>query len=106
VWAYCLMTTHYHLVVATPTPDLSRGMHYLNGLYAQRFNGRWDRFGHLFAERFWSRLIESEEYLGAACNYVFENPVRAGLCESASQWRWSGGRAFRDMSGGLAPGHV
>jgi putative transposase len=103
LWAYCLMTTHYHVVVATPEADLSRGMQYVNGVYALRFNRRWDRFGHLFAERFASRLIESEEYLYEACRYVFDNPVRAGLCDAPAKWPWSGGRVFEDMSGGLTP---
>jgi len=32
---YCLMTNHYHLLVTTPEPTLSRGMQWLNGCYAQ-----------------------------------------------------------------------
>jgi putative transposase len=34
--AYCLMTNHYHLLVETPQPNLSRGMQHLNGVYTQR----------------------------------------------------------------------
>ena len=36
--AYCLMTNHYHLLVETPRPNLSRGLRHLNGVYTQRFN--------------------------------------------------------------------
>lgn len=97
------MTTHYHLVVQTPDADLARGIQYVNSCYAQSFNRRWNRYGHVFAERYWSRLIETEEYLAEACTYVLENPVRAGLCDSPHLWRWSGGRAFEDMSEGLTP---
>jgi REP-associated tyrosine transposase len=50
--ALCLMTTHYHLVLECKRADLSRGLHRLNGRYAQRFNERHGRFGHLFADRF------------------------------------------------------
>src|SRR5687768_457095 len=57
--AYCLMPNHYHLVVATARLDLSRGMHRLNFLYAQGFNDRYERTGHLFQNRFGARLIES-----------------------------------------------
>lgn len=88
--AYCLMPNHYHLVVASLRTELSRGMHRLNFLYAQGFNDRYERVGHLFQNRFGARLIEDEEYLGAACRYVWENPVRAGLCPSAEAWPWSG----------------
>jgi REP element-mobilizing transposase RayT len=38
--AYCLMSSHFHVVVRTPLPSLSKGMHWLNGVYAQRFNRR------------------------------------------------------------------
>jgi putative transposase len=86
--AYCLMTNHYHLVVEAFREDLSRGMHRVNGTYAQGFNARYRRWGHLFGERFWCRPVE-EEQLEDTCRYVLANPVRAGLCEDASDWPWS-----------------
>jgi len=46
--AFCLMTTHYHLVLETTRLELSRGLHQLNGRYARGFNGRYSRYGHLF----------------------------------------------------------
>ena len=88
--AYCLMPNHYHLVVKALRVDLSRGMHRLNFLYAQGFNHRYERTGHLFQNRFGARLIDSEEYLADACAYVRMNPVRAGLCCEADDWPWSG----------------
>ena len=87
--AYCLMTTHYHLVVEARRQDLSRGAHRLNGRYAIAFNRRYGRCGHLFAERFSARVVESEDYLFDACAYVVLNPVRAGLCVRAEDWPWS-----------------
>ena len=89
--AYCLMSTHYHAVVETREPNLSRGMQRVNSVYVRRFNSRSRRFGTLVAERFGSRSIESEEYLAEACRYVFMNPVRAGVCRRARDWPWSGG---------------
>src|SRR5688572_33236507 len=38
--AYCLMDNHYHLLVETPQPNLSRGMRQLNGRYTQAFTPR------------------------------------------------------------------
>jgi REP element-mobilizing transposase RayT len=90
--ALCLMTTHYHLVLHSTRADLSRGVQRLNGRYAQGFNERHVRFGHLFADRFTSRVIESERHLHEACRYVVENPVRARLCDSAEDWPWSHSR--------------
>jgi REP element-mobilizing transposase RayT len=89
--AYCLMTTHYHLLLETSRESMSQGMHRLNGLYAQRFNARHNRRGHVFESRFQAYVIDSEAHLAAAVQYVLNNPVRAGLCQSADQWPWSGG---------------
>lgn len=50
--AYCLMGNHYHLLLQTPLPNLSLGMRQLNGVYAQRFNRRHTRVGHVFQARF------------------------------------------------------
>jgi putative transposase len=88
-YAYCLMRTHYHLVVDARRKDLSAGIQYLNGRHAQRFNRRHERYGALFAERFSTRVIESEEYLYDACAYVLQNPVKAGLCDRSDEWPWS-----------------
>ena len=67
-------------------------MQWLNGVYAQAFNGRHARCGHLFGERFRARVIRDEEHLYEACRYVVANPVRAGLCGQATDWPWSGTR--------------
>ncbi len=56
---YCLMPNHYHLVVQTPKPESLEGMRQINGIYAQRFNRRHDRCGHLFQGRFGATLVET-----------------------------------------------
>jgi REP element-mobilizing transposase RayT len=87
--AFCLMTNHYHLIVETLRGRLSRGMHRLNGCYAQAFNERHNRVGHLFQGRYSAYVIEGEDYLTRSCRYVVENPVRAGLCAAPRDWPWS-----------------
>ena len=110
--SYCLMGTHYHLIVQTPHANLSAGMQMLNGRYAQRFNWRHRRRGHLFGARFMSVLVKDDTHLMAAHRYVARNPVRAGLCSRPGDWRWSSYRAvaglerapiFLDVRGALAP---
>jgi len=91
--AYCLMTNHFHLLVETPQPNLSRGMQRLNGLYAQSFNARHGFEGHLFERRFHHVLVESEWHFFELCRYLPLNPVRAGLCTDPGQWPWSSYRA-------------
>jgi REP element-mobilizing transposase RayT len=87
--ALCLMGTHYHLLVETPEPNLSAGMHQLNGLYARLFNIRHDRVGTLFQSRFHAALVETDEHLEAAARYIAANAVRAGLCARPEDWPWS-----------------
>jgi putative transposase len=97
VHAYCLMPNHYHLVVETPLPNLPAGMKHLNGVYAQGFNRRYGRVGHLFQARYESRVIESEEYKRVAIGYVLDNPRRAVLCEDYRHWLWSWSALGRDL---------
>jgi REP-associated tyrosine transposase len=65
-------------------------MHWLNGVYAQTFNDRYGRTGHLFEQCYSARLVDSEAYFAAALDYIRWNPVAAGLCEHPSDWRWRG----------------
>jgi REP element-mobilizing transposase RayT len=92
-YAYCLMENHFHLALTTPEPNLGAGMRRLNQIYAQWFNHRHDRVGHLFEQRYWSRLLEDEAHVVAVVRYIAANPVRAGLCERPEQWPWSSARA-------------
>lgn len=86
---HCLMPNHYHLLIETPQPNLSRGMQLLNGTYGQWFNREQGSCGHVFERRFYSRLVESNYHLLELARYVVLNPVRAGLCEHPRGWRWS-----------------
>ena len=86
--AYCLMGTHYHLLVESATGDLS-AMRWLNGVYARGFNKRHGRRGHLFGARFDSRAIRDERHRNAVVAYILDNPVRANLCRRPEDWQWS-----------------
>ena len=90
---YCLMTNHFHLLVTTPQANVSAGMQYMNSCYAQWFDWRHNFEGHVFERRFWSKLIQTDAQLFAAARYIVLNPVRAGLCATAAEWRWSSYRA-------------
>jgi putative transposase len=86
---YCLMTNHFHLEIETPECTLSTGMHRLLARYAQRFNMRHGRRGHLFQERFKNVLVEKESYGLELSRYIALNPVEAGIVERPEEWAWS-----------------
>ncbi len=87
---YCLMTTHYHLLVAGDLERLSKGMQRLNAPYAQQFNAKYGRVGHLFQERFHAQVVRDELHFARAYEYIRNNPVAAGMCATASDWPWTG----------------
>ena len=91
--SYCVLSTHYHLLVATPEPDISAGMQYLNGCYAQWANWHRNERSHLFEGRFKSTLVETESHALEVHRYISLNPVRAGLVRNPLDWPWSSVRA-------------
>jgi REP element-mobilizing transposase RayT len=86
--AYCLMSTHLHVIVRTLAPNLGRGMQKLLGWYAYGFNKRHAREGPLFQGPFWSRRIVNEEQFLRSVLYVVLNPVEAGACTHPSGYPW------------------
>ncbi|HEY2543431.1 MAG TPA: hypothetical protein VGH92_10320 [Gaiellaceae bacterium] len=87
--AYCLMGTHYHLLLDVDADVLPRGMHALNFGYAMSFNSRHRMRGHVHGTRYNSFRIEGEADLLSRFKYVVRNPVEAGLCNSPADWPWS-----------------
>lgn len=89
LWAWCLMDNHYHLLIETLKPTLSRGMREINGIYTQGFNRRHGRVGHVLQGRYKAVVVDRDSYLTELSRYVVLNPVRAGLAVTAGDWRWS-----------------
>lgn len=89
IHAYCLMGSHYHLLVETPDGNLSKAMRDLNGNYTQSFNYFHERKGHLMQGRYKAYVIEKEAYLLEVARYIVLNPVRAGLVAHPNKWAWS-----------------
>jgi putative transposase len=101
VHAYCLMGNHYHLLLETLEPNLSRGMRHLNGEYSQAFNRIHGRCGHVFQGRFHSLVVEKQSHLLELCRYIVLNPLRVRGMKVArpEDWKWSSYLA----TAGLAP---
>ena len=93
VYACCLMGTHYHVLLDTPDGNLSAFVRTLNTEYSKAFNGRHERVGHTFEQRFASLVVQREKYLRRVARYIALNPVKARLCRDPADWRWSTHRA-------------
>jgi putative transposase len=87
--AFCLMGTHYHLLVKDPEGQLSRAIRHLDGVYAQRFNKRHGLDGPLFKDRYLSKLVDTDGYLHHVARYVHRNPLEASVVEELLSYRWS-----------------
>ena len=88
--AYCLMTTHVHLLL-TPATEAGCGelMRDLGRIYVRYFNDRYARSGTLWEGRFHSCLVESPDYVLNCYRYIERNPVRAAIVGEASAYSWS-----------------
>lgn len=100
--AFCLMTTHYHLLVEVDEDALQPGMRYLNATYAQEFNRRHGRSGHLKGSPYGATPVETEGHFLSCVRYLARNPVEAGLCEHPSEWIWGSYRGAAGYDAGFS----
>jgi putative transposase len=77
VYAYCLMTTHIHLIIDCGGSDISKIMKSINQCYASYYNRKYNRHGHVFQDRFKSKVINSDRYLKVLSAYIHSNPSNA-----------------------------
>lgn len=75
VYAYCLMDNHVHLIIDPNGADISKIMHSINFKYANYFNNMHKRHGHLFQDRFKSKIVENNKYLISLSAYIHNNPL-------------------------------
>ena len=90
---YCLMSNHVHLIVVPrAAQSLAQTLKQTHGRYAAYWNARRYSSGHVWQGRFYSCPLD-EIHLWSALRYAELNPVRAGMVETASQWKWSSAAA-------------
>lgn len=97
VYAWSLLSNHFHLLVRTGRQPISRSMKKLLTGYVVNFNLRHKRSGHLFQNRYKSIICEEDPYLLELSRYIHLNPVRAGMVRDVEQlrdYRWSGHSAI------------
>jgi putative transposase len=90
VYGYCLMSNHNHFIIDANGADISKIMHDINFSYAIYFNRRHKRHGHLFQDRFKSRLVLTDQYMYALSAYVHNNVLDlAGYATSPESYEFS-----------------
>jgi len=101
VHAYCVLTTHFHLLVRSPTGQLGQAMDRVLNAYVRYFNRARRRDGALFRGRYGSRPVDSLEYRAILLRYIDHNPVQARLAARAEDYvygsAWHYARARRPL---------
>ncbi|MFA7062506.1 MAG: transposase [Pedobacter sp.] len=94
IWAYCLMDNHIHLLAVPETETaLSRGIGLTNLMYTQYLNRKLKQSGRIWQNRFFSCVVENDQYLWSVARYIERNPLKVALAASAELYRWSSAKA-------------
>lgn len=94
ILAYCLMDNHIHIMIKSDDDYLSKFLQSFCSTFARWYNSKYERYGHLFQERFFSRPVEDINYYLNTLIYIHNNPVEAGSCRFPSEYQWSSFNAF------------
>lgn len=89
LYAYCLMGNHVHLLLREGDETLSQLIKRLGIRYVYWYNWKYKRTGHLFQDRFRSEPVEDDAYFLSALRYIYQNPVKAGICKQPEEYPWS-----------------
>jgi len=89
IYGYCLMGNHVHLLLREGKEPLSLIMQRMCSSFVYWYNGEYDRLGHLFQERYKSETVENEAYLITVLRYIHQNPIKAGITDLVSGYKWS-----------------
>lgn len=99
VEAFCVMTTHFHLLVRGRDGDVYYGLMRVLNAYARYFNRRYKRDGSPFRGRFWSSPVTSHAYWQRLIWYIDQNPVQARLVDHPSEWPYGSARLYARVDG-------
>ncbi|MEK6742512.1 MAG: transposase [Nitrospirota bacterium] len=97
IYAWVLMDNHVHLLFRSGKDGISAVMRKLLTWYAQYFNRKHSRKGHLFENRYKSILCDEDNYLLALVRYIHLNPIRAKVIEAMEaldRYPWTGHRVI------------
>jgi len=101
--AYCLMPTHFHLILKQlENNGISKFIGNILNSYTRYFNIKHKRKGPLWEAKFKNVLIESDEQLLHLTRYIHSNPTTALLVKKPEEWLYSSYKEYLGTSEELA----
>jgi putative transposase len=88
---FCVMGNHFHLIIKPGQgTSLSVIMRWILSVFAMAYNKIMGLTGHVWGERFYSRIIANLRELLQTFEYVDNNPVQASQVTDRREWPWGG----------------
>jgi len=98
IYAWCFMNNHVHFLLKEGDEGLSNTMKRIGVSYVSYYNQKYKTNGHLFQDRFKSEPVETDHYARTVIRYIHQNPVKAGMVDDLSEWRWSSCHEYYEMN--------
>jgi len=95
-FAYCLMDNHIHILIQEIQESISMMIQRISSSYVIWYNGKHDRCGHLFQERFKSEAVETDSYFVTVLRYIHQNPIKAKITNDVADYKWSSYSQYTD----------
>jgi putative transposase len=89
VHAFVLMGNHFHLLCQTPKGNLDQIMQHFLRMTSLKINQRTSSINHLWGGRYKWSLIQSQTHYFQVYRYIFQNPLRAGICKKVENYPFS-----------------
>ncbi len=98
LYAYCLMGNHIHLLIQEVAEPIDQIMKRIETRFVYWYNIKYQRRGHLFQDRYKSEAVEDDSYFLSVIRYIHQNPVKAGICKTVSDYEYSSFNEFYKKS--------
>ncbi|WP_432401570.1 transposase [Wukongibacter sp. M2B1] len=102
IYGYCLMGNHVHILMKEGNEEIGASIKRITVGYVQFHNDKYLRTGHLFQNRYKSEKVEDDSYLLTVLRYIHQNPLKAGIVDDISYYKWSSYKCYiQGLSGKL-----
>ena len=102
--SYCIMSNHAHILIEVKNiGTLSKYMQRLNTKYGKYYNDKYERVGYVFRDRYKAEGIYSEQHLYNCMKYIYDNPVKAGICKIPKDYPYSN---YKEINKDLEEGYL